>query len=387
MSRALAREMALQLLYQLDSNPESPERQIESFLIERLGTAPTEAYLEQFRAASKRAQKSEPKRQPTKAPQVYRRKRRDLEEAPDPHDASLPGGERDDDWDPYLPISEDEDQQAKLSERDVAYFTRLVEHVHGRRPELDLLYAPFLKAWTPSRLPRIDRSILRIATYEIYYVDDVPLAVAVNEAVELAHRFADDDAPAYINAVLGNMSERQPRPPAETEEPLPPPEVPELSGSGDGDGEPPEETPDAPEEVPGESPDVTPDQPATMPGETPQEVPGEAPAEVPAESPEEAPDVPPAEVPDETPDEVPAERPEDIPAETSPERPGGVPQEAYPHTPSEMPAQAPTELPADGPTEIPTEIPTGTPDEVPSDIGDATEGHVSSREAGNGEEA
>lgn len=218
MSRSLSREFALQLLYQLDTYPEDEEEQIESFLIERLGAEPTEAYTQRQRRYQRKEETMNPvERAATKAPRVYRRavkNREDLDETLPVQQEYTPS------WDPYVPISDDKSKQARINEDDLQFVKGLAGSVHAERPQLDLLYAPFLKAWTPSRLPRIDRCILRLAAYEIYYSDDMPVAAAINEAVELAKRFASDNAPSYINAVLGRMVEEQPVPPQDEEQPV-----------------------------------------------------------------------------------------------------------------------------------------------------------------------
>lgn len=73
--------------------------------------------------------------------------------------------------------------------------------------------------WTLSRMPIVDRNILRIAVYEIVYEDDVPHSVAINEAVELGKVFGGEDSSKFINGVLGRIAERYEGAAATTEEP------------------------------------------------------------------------------------------------------------------------------------------------------------------------
>lgn len=62
--------------------------------------------------------------------------------------------------------------------------------------------------WSLTRMPVVDRSILRLATYEMIHVSDVPLSVSINEAVELAKDFGgEDDSPRFVNGVLGKIAE------------------------------------------------------------------------------------------------------------------------------------------------------------------------------------
>ena len=61
--------------------------------------------------------------------------------------------------------------------------------------------------WSLGRMPIVDRSILRLAAYEIMFVEDVPTSVAINEAVELAKDFGgEDDSPRFVNGVLGRIA-------------------------------------------------------------------------------------------------------------------------------------------------------------------------------------
>jgi N utilization substance protein B len=80
---------------------------------------------------------------------------------------------------------------------------RLVEGVSGNAERIDELIARHAKGWTLERLPDVDRAILRMAVFELLWVDDVPDAVVLDEAVELARALSTDDSPAYVNGVLG----------------------------------------------------------------------------------------------------------------------------------------------------------------------------------------
>lgn len=62
--------------------------------------------------------------------------------------------------------------------------------------------------WALSRMPFVDRNILRLAVYEIIYRDDVPDSVAINEAVEMAKVYGGDDSSKFVNGVLGRIAER-----------------------------------------------------------------------------------------------------------------------------------------------------------------------------------
>ena len=72
--------------------------------------------------------------------------------------------------------------------------------------EIDDLINGNTTGWKTTRMNKVDLSILRLAVYEMKYDDDVPVKVAINEAVELAKRFSGDEGPAFINGVLGRLA-------------------------------------------------------------------------------------------------------------------------------------------------------------------------------------
>jgi transcription antitermination protein NusB len=87
------------------------------------------------------------------------------------------------------------------------YATELIATVYNNRQEIEKSIENVLVAWQLSRLPKIDRDILRIAVAEIMYLD-VPEKVAINESVELAKRYSDEDGFRFINGVLRRLSDR-----------------------------------------------------------------------------------------------------------------------------------------------------------------------------------
>ena len=80
---------------------------------------------------------------------------------------------------------------------------RLVEGVAEHAARIDALIDAHAANWSIDRLPDVDRAILRMAVFELLWADDVPDAVVIDEAVELAKTLSTDDSPAYINGVLG----------------------------------------------------------------------------------------------------------------------------------------------------------------------------------------
>lgn len=86
------------------------------------------------------------------------------------------------------------------------YALELIKTVYENSQEIANLLESVLVAWQLSRLPQIDRDILRLAVAEIIYLD-IPERVAINEAVELAKRYSDDDGFRFINGVLRRLSD------------------------------------------------------------------------------------------------------------------------------------------------------------------------------------
>jgi transcription antitermination protein NusB len=80
---------------------------------------------------------------------------------------------------------------------------RLVEGVVEHAARIDELIDSHAKNWSLDRLPDVDRAILRMGVFELLWVDDVPDAVVIDEAVQLAKTLSTDDSPAYVNGVLG----------------------------------------------------------------------------------------------------------------------------------------------------------------------------------------
>jgi len=96
-------------------------------------------------------------------------------------------------------------EEAKLKDNELDFFNNIVDGVSNLKKELDDVYSVYLKNWNLSRVARIDQTILRIATYEISYIPDVPFNVSVSEAVVLAKKYSTEESRAFINGVLKNL--------------------------------------------------------------------------------------------------------------------------------------------------------------------------------------
>jgi len=82
----------------------------------------------------------------------------------------------------------------------------LVVGVGERRAELDQVIGAHSHGWTLARMPAIDRNVLRLGAYELADRPDVPVAVVIDEAVELAKRFSTDDSGRFVNGVLSALA-------------------------------------------------------------------------------------------------------------------------------------------------------------------------------------
>ena len=88
---------------------------------------------------------------------------------------------------------------------------RLVEGVMGHCAELDALIGSLATNWKVNRMPILDRNILRAALCELLWMPDVPAKVTLNEAIELAKRFADDETKRFVNGILDQVLKTDPR--------------------------------------------------------------------------------------------------------------------------------------------------------------------------------
>ncbi|HEY0215864.1 MAG TPA: transcription antitermination factor NusB [Cellulomonas sp.] len=90
------------------------------------------------------------------------------------------------------------------------YSVELVEGVVAQSARIDEVIATHSHGWTIERMPAVDRVLLRLGTWEILFNDDVPDAVAVDEAVELARSLSTDESPAFVNGLLGRLVDLKP---------------------------------------------------------------------------------------------------------------------------------------------------------------------------------
>jgi N utilization substance protein B len=105
-----------------------------------------------------------------------------------------------------LPLGATLDERVISGEPPVNEYTvRLVHGVVEHQARIDELVSTYAQGWSLERMPAVDRNALRLGIFEVLYVDDVPDAVAVTEAMNLVRELSTDESPAFVNGVLGNI--------------------------------------------------------------------------------------------------------------------------------------------------------------------------------------
>ena len=93
----------------------------------------------------------------------------------------------------------------KTDQKAQFYAEKLINGIYSRQKEIDSALADCSHHWRVERMALVDRNILRIAAYEVLYIKDVPATVAINEALEIAKRYAEPESISFINGILDNL--------------------------------------------------------------------------------------------------------------------------------------------------------------------------------------
>lgn len=96
-----------------------------------------------------------------------------------------------------------------VASRGYEFATELVNGVVAHREEIDEVIGRYSEEWSIGRMPVIDRNVLRLAVFELLYLSDIPMAVTINEAVELAKGFSTEDSGRFVNGVLSAIAEKE----------------------------------------------------------------------------------------------------------------------------------------------------------------------------------
>jgi len=115
-------------------------------------------------------------------------------------------------WHDFVNESRPEDPSRELGEPDpprevVSFAETLVGGTVENLAELDGIIQRASKNWRLERMARVDRNVLRLATYELRYVPEVPAKVVINEAIEVAKRYGASESPAFVNGLLDRISQ------------------------------------------------------------------------------------------------------------------------------------------------------------------------------------
>ena len=97
-------------------------------------------------------------------------------------------------------------EEQEIKEADAAYISEKSRKIIERLEEIDEMINKQAKGWTTQRMGKVDLAILRLAVYEIVFDDDVPTGVAINEAVELAKKFGQEESSGFVNGVLAKFA-------------------------------------------------------------------------------------------------------------------------------------------------------------------------------------
>lgn len=99
-----------------------------------------------------------------------------------------------------------EDAELEISQKDMEYISKKSSSIIEKLDEIDAMINKQAKGWTTQRMGKVDLAILRLAVYEIMFDDDVPMGVAINEAVELAKRFGQEESSGFVNGILAKFA-------------------------------------------------------------------------------------------------------------------------------------------------------------------------------------
>ncbi|NLB46588.1 MAG: transcription antitermination factor NusB [Microbacteriaceae bacterium] len=87
------------------------------------------------------------------------------------------------------------------------YAREIVDGVNDHRDEIDELISSYAQGWTIDRMPNVDRAVLRLASWELLHNAEIPSAVAIDEAVELAKEYSTEDSSRFVNGVLAKIAQ------------------------------------------------------------------------------------------------------------------------------------------------------------------------------------
>lgn len=98
------------------------------------------------------------------------------------------------------------DEQEAVSEQDRAYLEHKVQDIFAHLEEIDAIIDGSAKNWKTSRMAKVELTLIRLAVYEMRFEEDIPTGVAINEAVELAKTYGEENSASFVNGVLARIA-------------------------------------------------------------------------------------------------------------------------------------------------------------------------------------
>jgi N utilization substance protein B len=98
-----------------------------------------------------------------------------------------------------------DDDETEFSKKDIDYIQGKYEKIQEKIPEIDKIINDNTEHWNTARMGKVELTILRLAVYEALFDDDIPVGVAIDEAVELAKVYGQDNAGGFVNAILSKI--------------------------------------------------------------------------------------------------------------------------------------------------------------------------------------
>ena len=99
--------------------------------------------------------------------------------------------------------------EKKVTDAERAEILKKIPDIAEKKNELDTAIGAVSEGWKLDRIGKAELNILRLALYEMRYLEDVPVKVAINEAVDLAKAYGDDDAPSFVNGILAKLADKE----------------------------------------------------------------------------------------------------------------------------------------------------------------------------------
>ncbi len=96
-------------------------------------------------------------------------------------------------------------EEFQLDENDEEYVKEILFSMDAEQGKIDDYIRKYANGWSLERMARVDLAIIRLALYELLFMDDIPISVSINEAVELAKKYGNEKSSSFINGILGNF--------------------------------------------------------------------------------------------------------------------------------------------------------------------------------------